>query len=285
MDIRHRIQACERLTSTEQSLASTILANQERLSSFSIEDLARESHTSPAAVSRFCKKLGLSGFRELKIEAARTASASVSVEEVNVDYPFMADDSPRLVAQSFRSLYQLIIDDAVSCLSYSELYACARLVARARDVQLHTHSHNFYVAATFHERLLRIGHAAVLPSAEEEQRIVAAASHSDTVAIVISYSGRATFLSRVLPILRERNVPVIFIGSMEGARLNPGLAHYLLVSDQEDPQERISQFASHIALQYVLDVLYGCIFTLDYDNNVEFLQKTMRSVDDRSFDE
>lgn len=285
MDIRHRIQACEWLTPTEQSLADTILASQEKLGSYSIEDLARESHTSPAAVSRFCKKLGLSGFRELKVEAARSVSMRASVEEVNVDYPFMADDSPRLVAQSFRSLYQFIIDDAVSCLSYSELYACARLTARARDVQLHTHSHNLYVAATLQERLLRIGHTAVLPSAEEERRIIAAASRPDTVAIVISYSGRATFLSRVLPILHDRNVPVIFIGSQEGARLNPGLAHYLLVSDREDPQERISQFASHIALQYVLDVLYGCVFTLDYNNNVEFLRKTMHSVDDRSFDD
>ena len=284
MDLRHRIQGCEHLTPTEHALAKTVLANQENLDSFSIEDLARASHTSTAAVSRFCRKIGLSGFRQLKTEAVREGSGQASVAEVNVDYPFMADDSPRLIAQSFRSLYQFVVDDAVSCLSFSELYACARLVARARDVQVHTHSHNLFVAASFQERMLRIGHATSLPSAEEEQRIVAAAAKADTVAIVISYSGRATFLPRVLRILRERRVPVIFVGSEEGARQNPGLAHYLLVSDQEDPQERISQFASHIALQYVLDVLYGCVFTLDYESNVAFLQKTMRCVDDRHFD-
>lgn len=283
MDIQHRIQGCEHLTTADRALAQTILALKDRLSALSIDDLARASNTSPAAVSRFCKKIGLSGFKDLKLEIARSEVKAADVEAVDVDYPFLADDSPRLIAHSFKSLYNLVVSDALSCLDFAELYKCARLIGHARHVQIFTHSHNAHVARTFQGRLLRIGLYASVPDAEEEQRIAAASAQHGTIAIVISYSGRATFLARVLPILRRQGIPVIFIGSEAGVHLNPGLTHYLRVSDKEDPQERISQFASHIALQYVLDVLYGCVFTLDYDDNVAFLKRTTPCVDDRHF--
>lgn len=284
MDIQHRIQSCEHLTTADHALAQTILALQDGLSTLSIDDLARASNTSPAAVSRFCKKIGLSGFKDLKLEVARSEVKATDVEAVDVDYPFLADDSPRLIAHSFKSLYNLVVSDALSCLDFAELYKCARLVGCSEHVQIFTHSHNTHVAKTFQERLLRIGLQASVFAAEEEQRIAAAAAGKHgTVAMVISYSGRATFLARVLPILCRQGIPVIFIGSEAGVHLNPGLAHYLRVSDKEDPQERISQFASHIALQYVLDVLYGCVFTLDYDDNVAFLKRTTPCVDDRRF--
>ncbi|OFK23360.1 MurR/RpiR family transcriptional regulator [Olsenella sp. HMSC062G07] len=284
IDLRRRIESSEGLTPVDRAIASTVLALRGDFDSLSIKDLARASHTSTAGVSRFCRKIGLRGFRELKTEVARSTVQSVPFDEVNVDYPFMADDSPRLIVQSFRALYDFTIADAVSCVDYSELYSCARLIARARSVSIYTHSHNLHVAATFRERLLRIGRIADLPAAEEEQRILASASQPGTVAIAISYSGRATFLPKVLGILRGEDVPTIFVGANEGARLHPHLAHYLRVSNREDPQQRISQFASHIALQYILDVLYGCVFTLNYDDNMAFLQRTMPRVDDRRFE-
>lgn len=283
MDIQHRIQSCERLTTADRALARTILSLKDRISALSIDDLARASNTSPAAVSRFCKKIGLSGFKDLKLEAARSETETTGIEAVDVDYPFLSDDSPRLIAQSFKSLYNLVVSDALSCLDFAELYKCARLIGHSEHVQIFTHSHNTHVAKTFQGRLLRIGLHASVPAAEEEQRIAAATAMRGAIAIVISYSGRATFLERILPILCRRGIPIIFIGSEAGVRLNPGLAHYLRVSDKEDPQERISQFASHIALQYVLDVLYGCVFTLNYDDNVAFLKGSAPYVDDRRF--
>ena len=91
------------------------------------------------------------------------------------------------------------------------------------------------------------------------------------MSVLISYSGMGPNLSTIVPILTERNVPSVLIGTSRAQRLNPALSHYLYVSDLERPQDRIAQFASHIAVQYVLDVLFCCAFTHDWDSNMAAL--------------
>lgn len=50
---------------------------------------------------------------------------------------------------------------------------------------------------------------------------------------------------------------------------------YLTVSDREHLQDRITQFASHIAVQYALDALYGCLFARDYEHSIAFLERSL----------
>lgn len=102
----------------------------------------------------------------------------------------------------------------------------------------------------------------------------ALASGPDHAAIVISYSGLAPNLKDILPILSSRHVPVIVIGTPYCARIHPGFAAYLTVSDHESITHRITQFASHIAVQYVLDSLYSSYLAKDYARRSEFLERS-----------
>ena len=92
---------------------------------------------------------------------------------------------------------------------------------------------------------------------------------------MISYSGLNPHLRRLIPLLAERRVPVIFVGTPAAQRRNPGLAVYLNVSTREDLQDRITQFASHIAVQFVLDALFGCMFARTYDESLAFLEASL----------
>ena len=283
MDINHRIQARDDLTPTEQALASSVLSLRDRISDCTIGDLARLTHTSPASISRFCQKLGLSGFRELKVELARSERLDRPNATIDIDYPFSEGDSPRTIAGGLKSLYELTLSDAVDCMDFGRLMQAARLVHDARQVSIFTHSHNVMVAESFQDRLQRIGKTVIVSRSEEEQRILATAAGPGAVAIVISYSGRATFLTNVLNILHIRNVPIILVGTEKAARLHPDITLHLQISDREHPQLRISQFASHIALQFALDVLFGCVFTMDYQRNARYIMDTTPLIDDRRF--
>lgn len=283
MDIPHRIASCENLTPAEHALVRTVMSLQDRIDGYTIEDLAEAAHTSPASISRFCKKLGLSGFREFKVEFARSAEKRRGSETVNIDYPFSEGDTPREIAHGLKALYELTLADAIGCMDFATVLKAARMVQSAKQVDIYTNSHNAMVAESFQDRLQRIGKSVMVTRSEEQQRIAAAASRSDSAAIVISYSGRATFLKNVLRILHIRHVPIILVGTDEARRVHPDVDLHLRISDQEHPQLRISQFASHIALQYALDVLFGCIFTLDYRQNVRYIAETTPLIDDRTF--
>ena len=101
----------------------------------------------------------------------------------------------------------------------------------------------------------------------------ALASGTDHVAIVISYSGLA-------PTSRTscRFSAAGMSRSSSSARLIALaftlLAAYLTVSDHESMTHRITQFASHIAVQYVLDSLYSSYFAKGYARCSEFLERS-----------
>ena len=137
-------------------------------------------------------------------------------------------------------------------------------------------------AGTMHSIVLAAGKSATCHDGAEAQVRPALASGPDHAAIVISYGGLAPNLD-ILPILSSRHVPVIVIGTPYCARIHPGFAAYLTVSDHESMTHRITQFASHIAsarashqrqphrVQYVLDSLYSSYFAKDYARCSEFL--------------
>lgn len=282
MDIKHRVQSAVELTPADQAIADTIFVLKDGIADLTMPDLAKASNTSTAAISRFCKKIGFRGYRDLKMEAVQSYATS-SVESVDANYPFEENDTPRSIGENLKQLYSETLCDTFASLDFPALQNASRLICKSKRIYLFTHSHNFYAAETFRERLLRIGISTFAAPAEEEQRILASMADREDLTIVISYSGRATFLPKTLNILRRRGTPCIFVGTAEGARLHQGLAGYLLVSGNENAHTRLSQFASHVSLQYLLDVLYGCVFTIGYQQNLQFLYDNNPYIDDRIF--
>ena len=277
MDIARRIREARGLTPTESQLATTILELGDRLQGLSIKELARLGNASIASIHRLCKKLGLEGFKELKIEMARSMAlrSTAPRRHVDINFPFNSGDRARDVVPSMSSLYETTIRDTVELLDFAQLDRAARLIDRADRVTLYTQSHNLYPAQMFEERLLSAGKEALCPPSTERQVRLALASGPGDVAVHISYSGLGVDVSGVLKVLQERHVPCILIGSQRARRQIPGLDAYLLVSDQEDLQSRITQFASHIAVQFVLDALYGCAFARSYGERIEFLRESL----------
>ena len=274
MDIRYRIREGRGFTPTEQQLGQTILALGERMQGLSIKELARTSSTSIASIHRFCKKLGLEGFKELKVELARDALRPEGTD-VDINFPFAAGDRAASVLASTRAVYEATLRDTCNVIDVEALDRAAELVVAAEGIDVYTQSHNLYPAQTFCDRLLSIGRGATCFTDAERRTRSALAAGPERVAIVISYSGLNPQPPTLLPILAQRRCPVVFIGSERVQRLHPGLTVYLTVSGRENLQDRITQFASHIAVQYVLDALFSCVFARTYEESLAFLQRSL----------
>lgn len=274
MDIKRKITQGKELTPTEQQLGQTVLAMGEDVRGLSIKEFARQTNVSVASIHRFCKKLGLEGFKELKVELMRAASRTDSAPEMDINFPFDATSSAQEISERMARLYETTLSETREILDPAQLDYAAKLILRAGTVDIYTGSHNLYPAGMFRDRLLSAGKSATCYSSIEAQVRTALASGPDHVAIVISYSGLAPNLKEILPILCSRHVPVIVIGTPYCARIHPRFAAYLTVSDIESLSHRITQFASHIAVQYVLDSLYSSYFAKDYARCSEFLEQS-----------
>ena len=69
----------------EKKITDYILSNKEKVVEMTVAELAVESGTSDATVSRFCKKCNFKGFHHLKITLAKELSDNFSDAKVSND--------------------------------------------------------------------------------------------------------------------------------------------------------------------------------------------------------
>ena len=67
-------------------------------------------------------------------------------------------------------------------------------------IDVYTHAHNSNIAENFQDKMLTIGKSVNCPSSFYNQRLTVLASDQKHVAIILSYSGKATF---ILPIVKK----------------------------------------------------------------------------------
>ena len=257
MDIRRKITQGKSLTPTEQQLGISALAMGEDIRGLSIKEFAARTNVSVASVHRFAKSSASRALRTSRSSSSAWQPRRETGETWTSTFPSMPPPPPAQVMERMEGLYQTTLAETQELLDPAQLDYAAKLVMRADTVDIYTGSHNLYPAGMFRDRLLSAGKSATCYGSVEAQVRTALASGPDHAAIVISYSGLAPNLKDILPILSSRHVPVIVIGTPYCARIHPGFAAYLTVSDHESMTHRITQFASHIAVQYVLDSLYS----------------------------
>lgn len=109
-------------------------------------------------------------------------------------------------------------------------------------------------------------------------------SDKEHAALILSYSGKATFIPSIVKILHERHVPVIWIGWAGNPEMERQSDYQFYISDRENFRSRHSQFSSHIAMQYTMDLLFSCIFKIDYQKNMVYLKDSIELIDDRNLE-
>lgn len=286
MTVENMIKLCLDLTPAEAEIAAFVLGHKEEVTGLSIQQLEESIYVSKSAVHRFCKKIGLKGFNELKVALARDLAEQASENQmIDVNYPFGAQDTQREIAQKLLKLYEEAIKDTYHYIDPVEMQRVTRLLYRSREIDIYTHAHNLNVAENFQDKMLTIGRTVNCPRSFYKQRLQVLASNSDHAALVLSYSGKATFIEPIIKMLHEKKIPVILIGKA-GSNLHPEyITHTLFISDKENLRDRISQFSSHIAMQYMLDVIYGCIYNMDREKNISYLREAISFMDDREVEE
>ena len=81
-------------------------------------------------------------------------------------------------------------------------------------------------------------------------------------------------MKSVLKLQITQSVKVIQIGKAGSNYYSQYVTYHLSISDSENNRDRMSQFSSHIAMQYIMDVLYGCIYNEKRRKNTKEKQNT-----------
>ena len=285
MKLEKRIELCDSMTPLESEIASYILNNKDAITKLKIQELADTLFISKSAIHRFVKKIGFNGFNDLKVSIAKeNADLLENNSYINVNYPFQAKDNPRQIAFKLLELYEKAIKDTFEYVDLDQIKAVSQLIDSADVIDVYTHAHNSNIAENFQDKMLTIGRSVNCPSSFYNQRLTVLASDQKHVAIILSYSGKATFILPIVKKLYEKGVKVIQIGKAGSNYYSQYVTYHLSISDSENNRDRMSQFSSHIAMQYIMDVLYGCIYNVRRKKNTKYIYDSIDYMDDRPKD-
>lgn len=285
MKLEKRIELCDSMTPLESEIASYILNNKDAVTKLKIQELADILFISKSAIHRFVKKIGFNGFNDLKVSIAKeNADLLENNSYINVNYPFQAKDNLRQIAFKLLELYEKAIKDTFEYVDLDQIKAVSQLMDSADVIDVYTHAHNSNIAENFQDKMLTIGRSVNCPSSFYNQRLTVLASDQKHVAIILSYSGKATFILPIVKKLYEKGVKVIQIGKAGSNYYSQYVTYHLSISDSENNRDRMSQFSSHIAMQYIMDVLYGCIYNVRRKKNTKYIYDSIDYMDDRPKD-
>ena len=285
MKLEKRIELFDSMTPLVSEIASYILNNKDAVTKLKIQELADILFISKSAIHRFVKKIGFNGFNDLKVSIAKeNADLLENNSYINVNYPFQAKDNPRQIAFKLLELYEKAIKDTFEYVDLDQIKAVSQLIDSADVIDVYTHAHNSNIAENFQDKMLTIGKSVNCPSSFYNQRLTVLASDQKHVAIILSYSGKATFILPIVKKLYEKGVKVIQIGKAGSNYYSQYVTYHLSISDSENNRDRMSQFSSHIAMQYIMDVLYGCIYNEKRRKNTKYIYDSIDYMDDRPKD-
>lgn len=178
------------------SIANFIIININNINNFSISSIAKLTNTSPSSVTRFCKKIGLKGFKALStiINVEREYKINHDIHNThNVDKKYL-DLTQKLVFDSLNEAINRNIDSF-------EKAAC--ILKNSKRIFIFCKGDNISLSSTFVNLLVRMEFN-VLYSYDTDQQITYSknVTKSDTV-IIISYSLSSSFFEKIFDHLNK----------------------------------------------------------------------------------
>lgn len=288
MTIYNLLLYANNLTETEKLLANYILENQEQVAGMSLDELAKVSFSSISTIHRLCKKIGLTGFKEFKIKFVEELYSKMNnPENIDINFPFKKDDTQFQIASNIKQLYIDTLTNTFSFFNSEQLEDAVDLIYNAEIVDVYAVTNNIQTALNFQDKMQSIGRYVNVSLIPMNQVYRAAASNNKNkqVAIILSYSGKTPEIKEIALVLKRKEIETLVICSAQENYLTKLFKYHIFVSSKENLKKKISHYSSHIATQYVLDVIFSCIFNKDYEKNMEYRLNEFNKLDHRQVEE
>lgn len=232
------------------------------------KQIAAETYTHPSTLIRVAKKLGYQGWVELRnVFSEEISYMNSHFKDIEANYPFEEDDSVLTIANKIAALKQTTISDTMSLLNKDELQRAAELLNQAKEIKIFAINNNLFLCHDFKSQMTRIGKTVHLCTVD--QGYEAANCDQNTCIILISYTGETKEIVHLLPFLESRKAPIIVLTSIGDNTLTKQADCVLRMTTREKLYSKIGSFSSNSSISFLLDTLYGCVFSKDYRNNLD----------------
>lgn len=235
---------------TQQKLGSFILNDPSKVLYLTITELARESDTSEASVTRLCRTLGCKGYTEFKMALA----LDVKREHVPVK---KGDEIDKIVEESI-----LALQDTSRLLDREILLKAAQALHQSRSIYIYGVAASAIIGDYLHYKLLRLGKSAQLFSDMHRASMNATTLTSDDLVVAISSSGSTRDLLHVVKLARKRGAQVLALSNTPRSPLT-SLSDILLVAAKPEGPLSAGALNTKVGVMLLVELLAMTLISLD----------------------
>ncbi|MFD2044911.1 MurR/RpiR family transcriptional regulator [Ornithinibacillus salinisoli] len=263
------------LPPSEKKIASYIIENPQESISLTANELGRRSSTSGAAVIRLCKSLNLKGFQDLKLRIAGDLQKSndAGFRDIEPNEPLLSviDKMTNNSIQTIRETAEL--------LNVDELEKAVEVVKNARSIHFIGVGASSIIAQDAQQKFLRINKSAYAFTDMHMAATQVANSEAEDVVVGISFSGETVEVAKVLELARKHQATTISLTKYGNSVVTDQADIKLYTSATKEPTFRSGATSSRIAQLQVIDILFMCVASLQYDETVMHLNATREAVE------
>ncbi|KGN40664.1 MurR/RpiR family transcriptional regulator [Knoellia aerolata] len=263
------------LTPAEERVATKVLADARRASDLTITELAQAAATSETTVLRFCKRLGLKGYPQLRLALA--AESAMPREQRMAGSDISANDTIDDIIDKVAAVDSSAVEETAQQLDRAALKAAADAVARATRVDVYGIGASAIVGTDLQQKLHRIG---VISFAWNDPHIALTSATLLTrhdVAIGISHSGATSETIESLAVARGRGATTVAVTNFPLSPLATA-ADIVLTTAARETSLRSGATASRIAALTVVDCLYIAVAQRDLPRARKAVADSRRAV-------
>ncbi len=261
------------LNDLELKVVDNIIAKTDFSEQTTIKEIATENRVSEAMIVKIAKKLGFSGFRELRANLAlyRQSEVSQLYDEISPD-----DDMQQLVTKVFRHSI-LAIEETMAILDTKALLRCVDILLNSHDILLFGIGGSGAIAEDFSHKLLRIG-IRTRVFKDSHMMLMSAALCDDLSAVIaISHSGRTVDIIEPLALSRKNGAKTIVLTTYATSPVTQ-YADVLLSSTAHGSPLLGENAAARIAQLNILDALFVAIAQRNLKRSEENLFRTRAAI-------
>lgn len=264
----------EQLPASERKIAQYILENPHEAVNQTAGQLGTNTGTSSAAVIRLCKSLGLKGLQELKLRI--TGDLVKPVEQGYRDIE--PSESMYSIVQKTTNNSVQSLRDTAEILNYDELQRAVEALHQAKNLHFFGIGASNIIAMDAQQKFLRINkHATAFTDTHLVATLIANADPDD-VLFAISFSGETQEVVNVLSLAQARGVKTISLTKFGQSTVSSLSDISLHTSFSNEAPFRSAATSSRLAQLHVIDILFLCIATQEYEQTVGYIDNTREAI-------
>ena len=272
------IRSCiDSLRNSEKKVAKCVLGDPGAVITASITELAEKAGTSEPTVIRFCRRLGLGGYMELRLNLARDLPSAQYIFE-NV----AATDSLAEIAGKILNAHREAIANTLNKLNLDDLEAAVTALRSARRIEFYGMGGSAIVARDAHHKFFRLGIPSVAYDDPHMQVMSAALLCPEDVVVAVSHTGSTKDIIESAKVARKAGAKIIGILGSENSPLSKVCDIALSVFSREAAL-RLAPMTSRLVQLAVVDVLFVAVAMKDFSATRERLDKVKRSLVEKRY--